>query len=169
MHERRHFAKRLNDLGVHTGLRGEHRDNDKRHQSDLTDVDTEQARGRLVVDGAVPDRERPVVADARSAPLIDPLARVAPEVDATRGVADRKQRSGHDGALRRDEGQAAITVLPQPEQRDGTLLHVELDAHSPAALAVEDAEPAQARLVHDFDARQVVVDLALSGDRVARG
>lgn len=86
------------------------------------------------------------MADARGAPCVDPLAGVPAEVDPAGGVADLQERSGDDGALGGDEGQAAVGVLAEAEEGDRAGLDVELHAHTPAALAVVDAQPAQQRV-----------------------
>ena len=81
--------------------------------------------------------------DTRGAPGVGPNARVAAEVDSGGRVADLEQRARHGLALRGDEGQGAITLLPDTQRRDRAMQDVELDAHAPAALAVVDTEASQ--------------------------
>ena len=65
-----------------------------------TKLNTEQIGCGLEVVRAVTNRECPMVIDSAGTPGIDPLARIATEVDARGRVTDGEERSRHNGTFR---------------------------------------------------------------------
>src|SRR3984957_4580995 len=102
--------------------------------------------------------ERPVMRDPGRAPRVGPLAGVAAEIHSGGGVTDLEQRAGHDGADRGDERVGAVSTLRDAEGSNRSVLHVELDGDTPAALPVVNAEtPKDGLAVADAQVRGAVV------------
>ena len=78
---------------------------------------------------------------------VHPESRVPAEVHPGGRIADRQERAGHHFTFGGDEHVAAVRVLAEAERGDRAVPDVEFDRDAPAALAVEDAEAAQQRIL----------------------